>query len=80
MKSSLVMTVSFTSNWHITVWLHYMDIFYIFPPAVCRCKDGGRGGMARREDRESVGVDSGVAGFTDERMVGGSEMGLNTES
>lgn len=34
--------------------------------------------MARREDRESVGVDSGVAGFTDERMVGGSEMGLNT--
>lgn len=34
--------------------------------------------MEQREDRESLGVDSGVAGFTDERMVGGSEMGLNT--
>lgn len=34
--------------------------------------------MERREDKEELGVDSGVAGFTDERMVGGSEMRLNT--
>lgn len=34
--------------------------------------------MERREDREELGVDSGVAGFTEERMVGGSKMGLNT--
>ncbi|TWW55312.1 hypothetical protein D4764_09G0003610 [Takifugu flavidus] len=27
--------------------------------------------MERREDKEELGVDSGVAGFTDERMVGG---------
>lgn len=50
----------------------------IRPSAVCRCRDGRIDGMERREDREELGVDSGVAGFTDERRVGGSEMGLNT--
>lgn len=34
--------------------------------------------MGWREDEEELGVDSGVAGFTDERMVGGSGTGLNT--
>lgn len=42
---------------------------------LCRCRDGRIDGM---EWREELGLDSGVAGFTDERMVGGSEMGLNT--
>lgn len=50
----------------------------ILPSALCRCRDGRIDGMERREDKKELGVDSGVAGFTDERMVGGSEMGLNT--
>lgn len=51
---------------------------YILPSAICRCRDGRIDGMERREDKEELGVDSGVAGFTDERMAGGSETGLNT--